>query len=92
MDTFSLGAVRTDELEHIVYTNSDHCFLDMLLYTDLCSIGVDFLNSKYQQYDIRMIKITGCERYILVGYVSEFWDKLDDNEKEYVQSLKKLYK
>lgn len=92
MDTFSLGMVRTDELEHVVHTNSDHCFLDMLLYTELCSIGVDFLSSQYQQYDIRMLRINGCERHIIVGYVSEFWDKLDDNEKEYIQSLKELFK
>lgn len=92
MDTFSLGTVRTDELEHIVHTNSDHCFLDMLLYTDLASIGLDFYHPQYQQYDIRMIRINGCERCILVGYVSEYWDKLDDNERAYVQSLQELFK
>lgn len=91
MDTFSLGMVRTDELEHVVHTNSDHCFLDMLMYTDLCSIGLDFSNSHYQQYDIRMVPINGCEGRILVGYVTEVWDKLDDNEREYVEFLQELF-
>lgn len=92
MDAFSLGMVRTDELEHVVHTNSDNCFFDMLLYTELCSIGVDFLNSQYQQYDISMIPINGCEGRIVIGYVTETWNKLDDNEKEYIQYLKDLLK
>ena len=92
LDVFSLGSVRTDELNHMVHTNSDHCMLDMLLYTDLCSLGLDFMNLNYRQYDIKTVKINNCERCLLVGYVSEGWENLEDYEKKYIKSLKKLFK
>jgi DNA-binding transcriptional LysR family regulator len=88
---FSLGSVRTEQLNHVVHTNSDHCMLDMLLYTDLCSMGLDFMNSKYLQYDISMVKINHCDRCLLVGYVSKGEDALKDYERLYIKSLKKLF-
>ena len=91
LETFSLGTVRTDQLAHIVHTNSDHCVLDMLLYTDLCCMGLDFTNPKYRQYEIKTLRINGCERCLLVGYVSEGEDKLENYEKDYVESLRDLY-
>lgn len=72
-------------------TNSDHCFLDMLLYTDLCSIGLDFMKSNYKQYDIKTLPVNGCEKCLLVGYVTDKSIELEEYEKEYIESLGTLF-
>jgi DNA-binding transcriptional LysR family regulator len=91
LDNFSLGAVRTEQLKHMVHTNSDHCFLDMLLYTDLGSIGLDFMKLNYRQYEIRTVRINGCERCLLVGYVSDKYIDMEEYEREYMKSLQGLF-
>lgn len=91
LDVFSLGIVRTDQLNHMVHTNSDHCMLDMLLYTDLCSIGLDFMKTGYKRYDIRSIPINGCEKCLLVGYIMEDGSVLEVYEKNYLESLVELF-
>ncbi|RDU23819.1 LysR family transcriptional regulator [Anaerosacchariphilus polymeriproducens] len=91
LETFSKGAVRMNQLKHMVHTNSDHCVLDMLLYTDLCSLELDFMMPDYQQYDIRTIRIKGCERCLYVGYISEGLEQLENYEKLYLESLESLF-
>ncbi|MCP1103746.1 hypothetical protein M2454_002261 [Aequitasia blattaphilus] len=91
IESFSLGAIKTDQLKHMVHTNSDHCMLDMILYTDIVSLGLDFMKASYRQYDIRTIKINNCEQCLLVGYILRAKEKLEEYEEKYIKSLRQLF-
>lgn len=91
LETISLGSIRIDQLNHLVHTNSDHCMLDMLLYTDLCSIGLDFMQPRYEQYDIRTVKVSQGNNCLVVGFISEGVHRLEPYEREYIQSLEELF-
>ena len=69
LDRVSMGVIDTSHLNHVVYTNSDHLTVNLLLHTDVCSLGLDFVYSPYRQYDIRALPIKGCEPFLQVGYV-----------------------
>lgn len=55
LEQVSLAAIGDEILEYDIFTNSDHLYVDMLLRTDICSIGIDFLCSKYEHYDIKLV-------------------------------------
>lgn len=65
----SLGVIRPEKLNDVVFTNSDHLTLDLLLYTDVCSLGIDFMYSPYKQYEIKKLKINGCEPFLVIGSI-----------------------
>lgn len=69
LEQISVGVVGTENLDSTVRTDSDHLTVDMLLYTDLCCLGIDFMHPQYQQYDIRPVRINGCDRCLVIGYV-----------------------
>ena len=69
LETVSMGVIDTRNLKHAVYTNSDHLNLDMLLHTDVCSLGIEFMYEPYAQYNIKPLAIHGCEPFLQVGYV-----------------------
>lgn len=71
LEHVSMGAIDTKNLNHVVYSNSDHLTIDLLLYTDVCSLGLDFMHSPYSQYDIKALPINGCEPFLQIGYVRD---------------------
>lgn len=71
LEHISMGAIDTKNLNHVVYSNSDHLVIDLLLYTDVCSLGLDFLYTPYSQYEIKALPINGCEPFLQVGYVRD---------------------
>ena len=42
-----------DMLNTVVHTNSDHMTMNLLMQSDICSLGIDFLYEDYKQYPIR---------------------------------------
>ena len=65
----SLGAISTEQLHYSVYTNSDHLTINLLMNTDVCSLGINFLYDQYRQYDVRQLQINNCEPFLLIGYI-----------------------
>ena len=71
LETVSMGVIDTRNLYHAVYTNSDHLIIDLLLHTDVCSLGLEFMHEPYAQYDIKPLAIHGCEPVLQIGYVRD---------------------
>lgn len=69
LEKASMGIVDTNILDYIIYTNSDHLNINLLLHTDICNLGLKFMYAPYQQYDIKALEINGCEPFLQVGYV-----------------------
>lgn len=71
LENVSMGAIDTKNLNYVVHSNSNHLTVDLLLYTDVCSLGLDFMYEPYAQYDIKALAINGCEPFLQIGYVHE---------------------
>ena len=56
-----IGAISTKDLNYSIYSNSDHMTINALTQTDLCSLGINFMHQPYKHYDIKNLKINGCE-------------------------------
>lgn len=71
LEHVSMGVIDTNKLNHVVYSNSDHLTIDLLLYTDVCSLGLDFMHEPYSQYQVKALQINGCEPFLQIGYIRE---------------------
>ena len=71
LEHVSMGVIDTKNLNHVIYSNSDHVTVDLLLYTDVCSLGIDFMYEPYSQYQVKALPIKGCEPFLQIGYVSD---------------------
>ena len=92
LDHISVGAISTENLQAIVRTNSDHLVIDLLLYTDICSLGLDFMNSKYRQYPIKPIRINNCDKCLVIGYVKQKNSNLTEAALEFLVEFSKIVK
>lgn len=71
LETVSVGAVDAQELDHWVYTNSDHLAASMLARTDVCCLGMMDVCSPYSSPEIRRVPILGEDTLMQAGYVCD---------------------
>lgn len=90
LESVSLGAIRTEKLNHVIYTNSEHMTMDALLHTDICSLGLDFLHEEYHQYDVKALKINHCEPFLVIGYVTMDGSVLSEQACCFIEEFKKI--
>ena len=90
LEQVCLGAICTEQLKHKVFTNSDHLTVDLLLRTDLCSLGIDFMSEKYKQYDIKTLRINHGEPFLSIGYVYEEAHELSNIALSFIDRFKAL--
>lgn len=69
LEQVSVGVIDTRSLNYVAYTNSDHLTINLLLHTDICSLGLNFMYRPYEQYEIKPLEINGCEPFLQIGYV-----------------------
>lgn len=86
----SVGAISTEELTYAMYTNSDHLSIDLLLHTDICSIGIDFLHPQYEQYDIKALRINNCEPFLVIGYLHPEDQTLSESAQWFVKEFQDI--
>ena len=90
LDRVSLGAISTKDLNYAIYSNSDHMTINALTQTDLCSLGINFMHQPYKHYDIKNLKINGCEPFLLIGIVRPEGDELSEAAQWFIENFKKL--
>ena len=69
LEKVSMGVIDSEQLHHVVSTNSDHLTIDLLLHSDVCSLGLDFMYESYAQYAIKPLSVNGCEPFLQIGCV-----------------------
>ena len=90
LDRVSLGAISTDKLKYAMYTNSDHLNINLLIHTDVCSLGIDFLSPHYKQYSIKSLKINNCEPFLVLGYVYQNDSNLSSAGQWFIEHFRKM--
>ncbi|RHP49590.1 LysR family transcriptional regulator [Clostridium sp. AF32-12BH] len=86
----SLGAISTEQLHYSVYTNSDHLTINLLMNTDVCSLGINFLHDQYKQYDVQQLQINNCEPFLLIGYICPEEGSLSEAAKWFIRNFQAI--
>ncbi|WP_294354224.1 LysR family transcriptional regulator [uncultured Clostridium sp.] len=81
---------ENNRFDRVVTTNSDHAMIDLLINTDLCSVGVKFMNDRYNQYDIRAIDIDGYTYEIYLGYIKRKGEILSNEAQGFIDLLDEI--
>ena len=59
--------------------------INALMQTDLCSLGINFMHQPYKHYDIKNLKINGCEPFLLIGIVRPEGDELSEAAQWFIE-------
>lgn len=86
----SVGAIGSEQLDNFIYTNSDHLTVDLLLHTDICSLGINLMCKKYEQYPIKVLKIKHSEPFLVIGYVYEEEHVLSEAAQDFIERFRGL--
>jgi DNA-binding transcriptional LysR family regulator len=92
LDSVSLGIIQTEKLKHVIHSNSTHMTLNVLLHTDICSIGINIMTEEYKQYDIKALKINNCNPFLVIGYVLGNNDLLSVEGEMFIEKLNSMLK
>lgn len=90
LESVSMGVISTEELNNVVYSNSDFLTLNMLLSTDICSLGIDYSDKPYRQYGIKALAINGCEPFLTLGYVVGENHEMGDCSKAFLEKIQSV--
>lgn len=92
IDVFSKSKVTPNNVAHIVHTNSEHVMMNMLKHTDLCTMGMDFIDKRYKEENIRKISINEGKKLISIGYINRNSHSIQDYEELFAKYLEQLFK
>ena len=90
IDQVSVGMIQTENLNHVFWTNSDYMINNLLLYTDICCIGVDLVDAGYNKYEIKALKVRDSEDFLIYGYITLAQAELSAEAKRYLAMLKEI--
>lgn len=88
IERVSMGAVIIEHMGNAFPTNSDYMTNNLLLYTDVCCMGVGSVSGDYGRYDIEALKVKHYGPSLSTGYVTLAGRNLSDEAKRYIDALK----
>lgn len=90
LERISIGAVHMENMNNVFFTNSDYMLNNLLLHTDVCCMGIDFVASEYEKYEIKALKVNDCEKFLTLGFVKLNGGILSTEAKWYIKKLRKI--
>lgn len=90
IERISIGEAPMENIENVFFTNSGYMINNLLLHTDVCCIGIDFVSSEYEKYDIKALNVDGCEPFLSIGYVKLLHTTLSSEAECYLAKLQNL--
>ncbi|GAU76541.1 LysR family transcriptional regulator [Fusibacter sp. 3D3] len=91
VEALSNGVIKLNQIKHIIHTNSDHMMMNMLKYSDLCTLGIDFMKHNYHDNEIKKIAIEDSNSCIKVGYMMRNDLQLSSSEIDFIRHLRRLF-
>lgn len=70
LDAVSMGVLDSESLNNVIRTGSDYLYVNALLHTDVCGLGVRLHGEKHWIHDVKILSIDGCEPTLAVGYTT----------------------
>jgi len=88
LESISVGAFCMENFQNMVYTNSDNLLVDLLMNTDICSFGIYYMDSSYDTYDIKPLRLQGCSKCLTLGYVRREGYSLSQEAISFIEEIK----
>ncbi|HJF85436.1 LysR family transcriptional regulator [Megamonas hypermegale] len=88
MEKINIGFKGLELLNNAVYTNSDDTIINLLLNTDLCRLGINATEKKYERYNIRAVPINDSDNVLTLGYVYTENQELSPYAKWFIEKFK----
>lgn len=86
-----LGYLAHISTNHIVHTNSEHVMLNILKYTDMCTVDLDFLLKDYNTSVFHAIKIKDYSSQIQLGFICRSEYNFSQYETDFLDYVVKMY-
>lgn len=88
LETVSLGIIKRETLNNVICTNSESVFINTLVNTDICGMGITFLADRYKDYGVKTLTISDCEPFLAVGFVSRENHDFSRPCEEFIEKLR----
>ena len=88
LETVSLGIIKRETLNNVICTNSESVFINALVNTDICGMGITFLADRYKDYGVKTLTISDCEPFLAVGFVSRENHDFSRPCEEFIEKLR----
>lgn len=90
LESVSLGIIKREMLNNVICTTSEYVFINALVNTDICAMGVNFPRDQYQEYGVKTLTINDCEPFLAVGWVARENHELSRPCVEFIKRLKQV--
>lgn len=90
LEHVSLGLMNSENIQPMVYTNSEHFAINLLLHTDLVDIGINLDHANNAMYDLKNLSIEGEDSYLTLGYITEEGHTLTKYANELIKYIQDL--
>lgn len=84
----SVGSIHMEDLNYVFRTDSGYMLNNLLRYTDICCIGVDFADQDYDKYGIKALRVNGSDDFLTFGYITLMQAELSNEAIRYIELLK----
>lgn len=84
----SVGTIHIESMNNVVCTNSDYMINNMLQYTDVCCLGIEFISKEYKKQGIRGIRVENFDQVLILGYVKAKNKLLSKEGEWFINQLK----
>lgn len=86
----NLNAISSSQFNDVILTNSDYLISGILQHTDICYLGIDFMNEDYKQYKTKMIKIENSDNFLSLGYIKHKLTNLSEHGEKFIEKIKEV--
>ncbi len=88
LEAVGMGVLNSENFHNVICSNSDFVYVNTLMHTDVCGLGIGLPGERVWIHDIRILPIIGCEPVLTVGYTAAAGQTLSKPAKEFVRLLK----
>lgn len=89
LEPINIGFKEFETFNNEFYTNSDLTLMNLLQESDLCMLGINLSSKKYEDYNIKPLKIEDNESRLSIGYVYVRGQVLSENARWFIEEFTK---
>lgn len=87
LDTISVSGFFMDHYQRKICTNSDNLLIDLLINTEVSSFGIYYMDDEYDTYNIKPIRVKGCETSLVLGYLKRDEHVLSEDAVDFLKRV-----
>lgn len=86
----NLNDIKSADFNDMVLTNSDHLIMDLLEKTDIAYLSIDFMDKKFKESKIKLLKIKSPQKPLKLGYIKHKSTNLSKEAIDFLGKFKEI--